>query len=175
MPPKRSSTPGLGSSSSSVTPAFNAFILILVVSYGLWLLVERGSVAWPPTDLLRSLYTLSGCFALAGPVILARRENRSQTGGLGELAWLTAGLLLWFHNFESTIRGGYQSVSWATPVEPSSLGITILAVMGAGWRLSDSGREWTWTNVVGWLLGLLWIGLGLGTLLYSGRPALGLR
>ena len=57
------------------------------------LLVMRGRVTWPPHELLASIYTVAGCLALVGPLVLARGE--SGDGGLGELLWMTGGLLIW--------------------------------------------------------------------------------
>jgi hypothetical protein len=45
------------------------------------------------------------------------------------------------------------------------MGLTILAVLLAGWRCRLVGRNWSWTNVTGWLLGLYWVGMALVTFL----------
>ncbi len=44
------------------------------------------------------------------------------------------------------------------------MGLTMLAVLLAGWRSKAGARNWSWTNVTGWLLGVFWVGMGLTTL-----------
>jgi hypothetical protein len=137
----------------------NALLIGAAVGYGLWTLVGRGRVSWPPHDLLTNAYTLAGCLALVGPIVLARRE--AAAGGLGELLWMTGGLLVWVFDLAAALRGNFQTVAWTTPLGYQAMGLTMLAVLLAGWRLRSGGRDWSWTNVTGWILGLFWVGMGL--------------
>ncbi len=163
---KRAARPA--ASAAIPSPLTNALLVTAAISYGLWLLVDRGRMAWPPSELLSGTYTLAGCLALIGPVVLARRE-RSE-GGLGELVWMSGGLLVWTYDLAAVVRGAIRSVSWATPLPPQTMGLTILAVLLAGLRLQGAGRSWSWTNVVGWLLGLFWVSVSLATFLPGGGP-----
>lgn len=164
MAAKRGSSRAQASPSSgpagSSPPILNAGLLVLAAGYGTWLLVNRGKLSWPPHDLLAGIYTLAGCVALAGPIILARRDP-GEGGGIGELAWLVGGLLIWIHDLVGALRGEYRSATWPTPIASSTLGLTILAVVLAGWRLRGGSRGWAWTNVVGWVLAIFWVGMGL--------------
>ena len=67
------------------------------------LLVQKGRLTWPPYELLSSLSTLAGCLALVGPLILIRSGEIE--GSLGELLWLTGGLLVWFFDIEAVVQG----------------------------------------------------------------------
>jgi hypothetical protein len=134
---------------------------------GLWTLVARGRVSWPPNDLLANSYTLAGCLALVGPLVLMRRD--AAESGLGDLLWMTGGLLVWMFDIAALLRGGYRSLAWATPLGHEAMGLTILAVLLAGWRMRAGGRAWSWTNVTGWVLGLFWVGMGLTAFLAAGR------
>ena len=158
------------SSPSTVSPAsgpvFNALLLCAAVGYGLSILVDRGKLAWPPNQLLASLYTVAGCLALVGPIVLARGE--AGEAALGELLWMTGGLLVWVFDGVSLLRGEWRSAAWATPLGYQTMGLTMLAVLLAGWRCRVSGRAWSWTNVTGWVLGLFWVGMA-GVSMYSGR------
>src|SRR5919112_407255 len=89
MPPKRVATPHAPSPSAS-SPLLNVALLGAAVGYGLLVLVDRGRVSWPPRELLAGSYTLAGCLALVGPVILARRG--SAEAGLGGLLLMDRGL-----------------------------------------------------------------------------------
>jgi len=161
MPPKHAATK---SPAIAPTPLVNALLLTAAVGYGLWLLVARGRVSWPPHDLLANAYTMAGCLALIGPVVLWRREGGE--GGLGDLIWLTGGLLVWVFDLSALARGrSVSAASWATPLDVRTMGLMILAVVVAGWRSRGAGRSWTWTNVTGWLLALLWVGLAAASLI----------
>lgn len=155
-------------SSGTTSPLVNATLLTLALGYGLWLLVDRGRVSWPPHELLTGLHTFAGCLALVGPLVLSRREGAE--GGVGELAWMTGGLLVWIHDLAALAQGRYQNHSWVTPLEVAPMGLTILAVVVAGWRLraNAGGRNWAWTNVVGWVLGGFWVALGVSSYLPPG-------
>jgi hypothetical protein len=143
------------------------------LGYGLWVLVGRGRVSWPPNQLLASLYTVAGCLALVGPIVLARGEPGER--GLGELLWMTGGLLVWVFDAVSALRGEWRGAGWVTPLGYQTMGLTILAVLLAGWRCRVVGRGWSWTNVTGWVLGLFWVGMGLASLWPARGTGLALR
>jgi hypothetical protein len=148
---------------ASAAPAtLNALIFASAVAGGLWLLVARGQMAWPPGRLLANLYTVAGCVALIGPVVLARRERGD--AALGDLIWMTGGVLLWCVDLAEVLRGNVQPLQWPTPLPARTLGLVALALFLGGWRTYGAGRAWSWTNVTGWLLGLFWVGMGLATL-----------
>ena len=67
------------------------------------LLVQKGRLTWPPYQLLSSLSTLAGCLASVGPLILIRSGEIE--GSLGELMWLTGGLLVWLFDIEASCKG----------------------------------------------------------------------
>lgn len=164
MPSKRvASKPAAPSATSPSPPLANGLLLGAALGLGLWTLVDRGRVSWPPGDLLANAYTLAGCLALVGPIVLARRE--AGAGGLGELLWMTGGLLAWIFDLASAVKGTSAGRAWISPLGTQPMGLTILAVLLAGWRGRAGGRDWSWTNVVGWILGLFWVGMGLATLL----------
>src|SRR4051794_40466228 len=144
-------------------PVFNAVLLGLAVAYAIVSLVNRGKMAWPPNQLLASLYTVAGCLALVGPIVLIRAE--AGESGLGELLWMTGGLLVWVFDAVAAFRGDWQSTAWVTPLGYQTMGMTILAVLIAGWRCRVSGRVWSWTNVTGWVLGLFWVGMAVVSML----------
>src|SRR4051794_10314612 len=112
-------------------PVLNALLVVAAVGYGIALLVTRGRLAWPPTQLLASLYTVAGCLALVGPIVLSRVD--SGEGGLGELLWMTGGLLVWVFDALAAVRGEWRTNAWATPLGYQTMGLTILAVLLAGW------------------------------------------
>jgi hypothetical protein len=153
---------------ASGSPLTNAFLVGAAISYGLALLVTHGRMSWPPHQLLTSIYTVAGCLAMIGPIVMARGESGER--GLGELLWMTGGLLVWVFDVVALARGQWRTMTWATPLGAQTMGLTILAVLLAGWRCRLSGRNWSWTNVTGWLLGLYWVGMALATFL-PGRAA----
>jgi hypothetical protein len=159
--------------SASSGPVFNAVLLGVAVCYGLVLLVNRGRLAWPPNQLLASLYTLAGCLALVGPIVLARGE--SGESGLGELLWMTGGLLVWVFDAVAALRGDWRSTAWVTPIGYQTMGLTILAVLLAGWRCRVAGRNWSWTNVTGWMLGLFWVGMAVVSMFPARSAGVALR
>ncbi len=163
MAPKR--TPSKSSPSSTVnsSPIVDALLVGGAVVYGLALLVTKGKVSWPPHQLLASTYTLAGALALIGPIILARGESGER--GLGELLWMTGGLLVWVFDGVALVNGQWRTVAWATPLSYQTMGLTILAVLLAGWRCGHAGRNWSWTNVTGWVLGLFWVAMAMATFL----------
>jgi hypothetical protein len=156
---KRAPAKAAGPASS---PLVTAVLLAAAVGYGVWLLVERGRISWPPNELLSSAYTLAGCLAVVGPLVLSRRD--AAEGGLGDLLWMTGGLLIWVFDLAALARGEGRALAWLNPLGVRVMGLTVLAVLLAGWRLRGLGRGWSWTNIVGWLLGAFWIGMAAATL-----------
>jgi hypothetical protein len=149
-------------SASTTPPLANALLLGVALCYGVGTLFARGKLTWPPTQLLASLYTVAGCLALIGPILLHRRE--SSEVGLGELLWMAGGLVVWVFDLASLTRGDFRTLSWATPLGFQPMGLTILAVMLAAWRCRLAGSSWSWTNVTGWALGLFWVAMAAYTL-----------
>src|SRR2546423_12382609 len=85
------SAPAAAPSSAGTGPVFNALLLAAAVGYGLSILVSRGKLAWPPDQLLASLYTGAGCLAPGGPVVLARGGGSGSGAGRGGPVWVTGG------------------------------------------------------------------------------------
>ncbi len=149
---------GASSTGSSQPAVLNALLIASALAVGITLLVQRGRLTWPPYALLSSLSTIAGCLALVGPIILARSANLS--GSLGELGWLTAGILVWLFDVAAILQGQWRATAWATPLPDRSMGLFLLAVLLAGWKCGLAHRNWTWTNVAGWLLSLYWVTTG---------------
>jgi hypothetical protein len=170
MANKRASAkpPASASPSSASSPILTASLLAGAVGVGLWTLVERGRVSWPPTQLLASLFTVAGCLALVGPVLLVTRKGKEE-GGLGELLWMAGGLIVWVFDLAAVLKGEWRGLAWTSPLGYQAMGLTILAVLIAGWRWRSGSRDWSWTNVTGWLLGLFWVGMGLSTMAPPGH------
>lgn len=167
MASKRSATkyaPPGGQTTSG--PVLNALLVGAALCYGLSLLVSGGRVSWPPTQLLANLYTVAGCLGVIGPVVLWR--SQSGDGGLGELLWMTGGLLIWVFDAVALLQGEWRTASLVTPLGYRTMGLTMLAVLIAGWRSRGGDRGWSWTNVVGWGLGLFWVGMAVASL-WPGR------
>jgi hypothetical protein len=173
MASKRAPSKTSSSSTPASGPLVNAILLGVAVCYGLALLVSRGKLAWPPNQLLSSLYTVAGCLALVGPVVLMRGEVSEAS--LGELLWMTGGLLVWVFDGVAAVRGDWRTTPWATPLGYQTMGMTILAVLLAGWRCRVAGRGWSWTNVTGWVLGLFWVGVAVVSMLPGRVVGLALR
>lgn len=178
MPAKRaasksSATTSAPSSTSASSPALNTVVLGAAILYGLWHLVARGKVSWPPADLLANAYTLAGCLALVGPIVLFRRDGGE--GGVGEMLWMTGGVMIWVFDLAALAKGEARSASWATPIASRTMGLIILAVLVAAWRSRSGGKSWSWTNVTGWVLGLFWVGLALATLVPGNPVRLAMR
>lgn len=171
MAAKRASSSGGGS--GGPTPLVNALVVLVALAYGAWLMTTKGWMTWPPSGLLAAAFTISGCLALVGPIVLFRRE--AGDGGLGELLWLTGGILIWVFDIAAALRGEANGIAWATPLGARAMGLTILAVLLAAWRTHGDSRSWAWTNVTGWILGLFWVGLALGTLVPGAPMQLALR
>ena len=173
MPAKRAPAKLSAPTASASSPALNAALVGLASSYALWLLVSRGKVSWPPSDLLANIYTVAGCIALVGPLVLLRREG-SETG-VGDTLWLTGGLMVWIFNVAAMIRGEGKLASLPTPVASSTMGLVTLAVLVATWRARAGSRTWSWTNVTGWTLGVFWVGLAFATLMPGNPVRLAMR
>ena len=157
VPPK---APG---SASSAAPLLNALLLGAALCGGIGILFARGRLSWPPTQLLASVYTVAGCLAMIGPILLHRRE--SSDVGLGELLWMAGGLVVWIFDLAAVARGDIRTLSWATPLGYQPMGLTMLAVLLAAWRCRVAGASWSWTNVTGWVLGLFWVAMAASTLM----------
>ncbi len=162
---KRASNSSSGAASPSDHALTNAILLMAALGCGLSLLIQRGRLAWPPVGLLSSLSTLAGCLALVGPLILARSGGRQAS--LGEMSWLTGGLLVWLFDLAAILQGQLKTMNWTTPLGDRTMGLTILAVLLAGWRCGLASRDWSWTNVIGWILGIFWVGLAAGSWLLA--------
>lgn len=154
-------------------PLANAALLGAALASALWLLVSRGRLSWPPTELLDGALTLTGCLGLVGPIVLARRQGGE--GGLGELVWMTGGMLLWIFDLAALARGEQRAAVLVNPLGARAMGLTMLAVVVAGLRQLGPGRSWSWTNVLGWALGLFWIGMAAASFYPSRSPGLALR
>jgi hypothetical protein len=151
---------------SAATPFFNLMILLLALAYAGWLLVARGRLAWPPTELLSSAVTVAGALALVGPIVLLR--GRDGESGLGDLVWITGGILVWVFDAAVLLQGAARPASWVAPLGPRAMGLTILAVILGGWRIRSAGtggRSWSWTNITGWVLGVFWVGMAIASFL----------
>ena len=98
----------------------NALLVGAALLCGAALLVQKGRLTWPPYQLLSSLSTLAGCLALVGPLILIRSGEIE--GSLGELLWLTGGLLVWFFDIEAVMQGRWKTMPWATPLSRPNAG-----------------------------------------------------
>jgi hypothetical protein len=165
---KRASASSFGATTSQDHAITNALLLLAALGWGFSQLVQRGRLTWPPISLLASLSTLAGCLALVGPLILARSAGKE--GSLGELIWFTGGLMVWLFDLAGALQGQARTINWATPLPDRTMGLAILAMLLAGWRCGLAGRDWSWTNVVGWALGLFWVGMALSSWFLSGSP-----
>ncbi|MFO0910198.1 MAG: hypothetical protein U0794_17955 [Isosphaeraceae bacterium] len=173
MATKRGSSRAAGSApAAATTPILNAVMVVAAVAYGISILVHRGTMSWPPHQLMASLFTVSGCLAVVGPIVLSRGEGE---GGLGELLWMTGGLLVWVFDAVALLRGEWRTTAWVTPLGYQTMGLTILAVLLAGWRCRINGRGWSWTNVTGWVLGLFWVALAFTSMWTSRGVGVAMR
>ncbi len=161
------------SSGPSSAPLGNAILLGVALCSGLGTLFARGRLEWPPTQLLASAYTVAGCVALIGPIVIGRRG--SSEVGLGDLLWMVGGLVIWIFDGAALARGDRRSLAWATPLGYQPMGLTVLAVLIAGWRCRVAGASWSWTNVTGWLLGVFWVAMAGMTLVPTRILGLALR
>jgi hypothetical protein len=170
--PSSRSTSTSSTSSSSGSAVTNAILIAIAVGWGLSLLVQRGRMTWPPYALLSSLATLAGCLALVGPIILFR--SGEVQGSLGELAWLTAGISIWLFDIAALFQGQWRTIPWATPLSDRTLGLIVLAVLVAGWKCGLAQRNWSWTNVAGWMLSAFWVAMAVCSWIMAsaGRPSM---
>jgi hypothetical protein len=172
MSAKRTAGSSPRASTSSGSAITNAILVATALAWGMSLLVQRGRLTWPPYSLLSSLATLAGCLALVGPLIFFRSGEIQ--GSLGELAWMTAGILIWAYDIAAVLQGQWRSLQWATPLSDRTLGLTVLAVLVAGWKCGLAQRNWSWTNVAGCLLSAFWVAMAICSLMLTapGRPSL---
>lgn len=143
------------------SPLLSAVAIMAALGYGGVLLVQNGRLSWPPYNLLGSMFTVFGCIALVGPFILCRRAPGDAY--LGELVWLTCGLLIWMHDLAFVARGDWKTAPWATPMSYQAIGLAALAIVIAGRQCGIAAKSWAWTNVVGLILALFWVGMGVWT------------
>jgi hypothetical protein len=137
----------------------NALLVAAALVSGAVLLIHKGRLTWPPYQLLSSLSTLAGCLALVGPFILIRSGELE--GSLGEHLWLTGGLLVWIFDIAGVLQGQWQTIHWATPLHERTMGLMIAAVLLAGWKCGMANWNWSWTNVIGWILSTFWVAMAL--------------
>lgn len=154
-------------------PVANTLLVAVAASYAVYLLVSRGRLNWNLQEFLTASYTLSGCLALVGPLVLLR-PGMGAGSGLGDLTWLTGGLLIWIFNVANLVQGEGPRQAWITPLGATTMGLTILAVMIAGWKSRGAGTL-SWTNLTGWVLGLFWVGLSFYTLWPAGVIGVAVR
>ncbi len=159
MSSRRAPSQSTHSASPSGPAIINAILVGSAILWGVSLLVRHGRVTWPPYALLSSLATVAGCLALVGPIILFRSSEIE--GSLGELGWLSAGLLVWLFDLVAVFQGQWKSVHWATPISDRTLGLMVLAVLLAGWKCGLAQRNWSWTNVAGWMLSVFWVAMAV--------------
>src|SRR5271165_4337961 len=107
----RRASSSAGAASSPEHALTNAILLTAALGWGLSLLIQKGRLTWPPLALLASLSTLAGCLALVGPLILGRSGGKE--GSLGELVWLTGGLLVWLFDIAPALQASPRGVNWA--------------------------------------------------------------
>jgi hypothetical protein len=145
-------------------------LVAAALGLGLWILVSRGQVTWPPHRLLVSFSVVAGCVGLVGPLLLAR--STATEPGLGTSLWWFGGGLLWLQNLALVLRGDFQLVQCPNPMGAQALGLAVLAALVASWRTHGAGQTSSWPNVVGWMLGVFWIGTGLASFLPAQVPLL---
>ena len=174
MPTTRRPAPrSAATSSSGSAPLTTASLLVVALAYGVGTLVSHGQMKWPPTQLLASLYTVAGCLAIVGPILLLRKD--ADAIGVGELIWTVGGLVIWVFDAAALARGDTRTLSWATPLAYQPMGLTMLAVGAAAWRSRSGSTNWSWSNVTGWALGIFWVAMAAITLLPPRTLGLALR
>jgi hypothetical protein len=152
-----------GSAGGVSSPLITASLIAGAVGLGIWTLVVRGRLSWPPTELMANLFTVAGCLAVVGPIVLLSRREKGE-GGLGELVWMAGGVIVWVFDIAAIAKGDWRGLAWTTPLGYQAMGLTILAVFISGWRWRSGSKDWSWTNVTGWLLGLFWVGMAVWTI-----------
>lgn len=176
MAAKRASSRGGISSAPAPlqhSPWLTATLVGSALSFGIWTLVGAGKVHWPPTQLIAAGFTVAGSLALIGPLLLGRKA--AGEFGVGDLIWMVGGLLIWIFDGAAVARGEVRTLAWATPLGPQTMGLIVLAVGLAAWRCRLGGGQWTWTNVIGWVLGLFWVALATAALLPTRTSGLAIR
>jgi hypothetical protein len=161
-----------GGNGASSSPWGIVLLLAGSVGAAAWALVQRGGMEWPPRELISGAFTITGGLALAGPIALWLRGSGDDRG-LGERIWMTCGLLAWLFNIAGAVQGDVRPNTLISPIPPITLGLFALAIALGGWKGRSDATNWSWTNVLGWMLGLFWIGLAAWTLFPdSSTPAL---
>jgi hypothetical protein len=79
---------------------------------------------------------------------------------------MVGGILVWLHSGLALLAGNFKLAAAPTPLSSQAMATVIGTVMIATWLLNGTGRSWTWTNILGWLLGGFWVGLGVAS--YTG-------
>ena len=82
----------------------------------------------------------------------ARPRSRGASASWG---WLTAGILLWLFDIVAVLQG-QKTIHWGDAGSDRTLGLMVLAVLRAGRRCGLARRNWSWTNVAGWMLSSFW-------------------
>lgn len=157
MPSKRSaSKPGPSGPSGAPSPLLSAALVCLGVGHGLYLLVDRGAIGWPPSQLMGPASTLAGSVAMVGPIVLWKKVGGSDAS-VGDLVWMAGGLFLWLLDLSAIAEGRSGRMDWAVPAEPRVLGCFAVAVMVAGWTSGHARWAWTWSGITGSILGGIWV------------------
>lgn len=152
MPVKRSTS----AAGEGASPLWNAAVVGAAVAFAAWsVFARRGGSAWAWRELLTTITTVAGCLAIAGPFVLFRRGGDEQ--GVGDLAWMTSGLLILIFDLAAVVQGAPRSHNWVNPIEIRSMGLIVLAVLLAGRHQRGAEPLWTWTNVLGWLQSATWL------------------
>ena len=146
-----------------------ALLLTAALGWGLSLLIQRGRLTWPPLALLSSLSTLAGCLAAGRTADSGSLRQRGEPGRTRLADRRPPDLAL---RHRGRLQGSSRTLNWATPLGDRTMGLAILAVLLAGWRCGLASRDWSWTNVIGWALGLFWVALAVGS--WFLMPAAGL-
>lgn len=150
-------------------PAVNFVILSVALLLFLRVSVRQGWINWPPSNLAAILTAFAGWLALAGPLVLFRHEEQTGSMGTGDRVWIITGIIIWLRFLISVSSGrvpGFDSIS--TIVKPSDMALISVACLLAGVLSRPKRVYWTWTNLVGWALGLCWV----ATVLIPSDPGL---
>ena len=149
---------GSGSGLAS-SPLANAGLVAGALAYGLWALVDRGRISWPPRELLTAGTTFAGCLAIIGPIVVGRRETSQ--AGLGDILWLAGGLLIWVFDLASLAARPVSRRFLDQPARLDHDGSRRPRRRPRRDPARVAVKSWSWTNVVGILLALFWIGSAL--------------
>ena len=88
---------------------------------------------------------------------------------------MAGGLLIWIFDGAAIARGEARTLAWATPLGSQTMGLMILAIGLAAWRCRVGRSNWSWTNVMGWSLGIFWVAPAATSLLPSRTLGLAIR